>query len=190
MVNSRHSDINRSYLNNETIFHAEVQLEYLASTDSLTDAANFLFPPETLFQFEECSKRAFLSILNENVDEFNEIILEKLIQQLEDPSLEINDNVDDMVRTYESVDLIKEDDATLAPPPQEMVEFINMQYEGGVPRHELRLAKFSLCRIMRNFSVKNGLVKNARCIVTKLRPNAVKVRHHNWSCSLILKLLY
>ena len=39
----------------------------------------------------------------------------------------------------------------------------------GVPDHDLRLKQGSVCLLMRNISVKTGLVKNARVLIKQLR---------------------
>ena len=44
-----------------------------------------------------------------------------------------------------------------------------------VPPHELRLKESAICVIMRNLSLADGLVKNARVVIKKLLENVIKV---------------
>ena len=89
------------------------------------------------------------------------------------------DLIDGAVHTYYSFDSIKEDDCaqTSRGPraPPEMMEYLAMATESGIPPHELRLKEGCLCSLMRNISVDLGLVKNARLIVWQLLDHVVEV---------------
>jgi hypothetical protein len=50
-------------------------------------------------------------------------------------------------------------------------DYLAMLTHPGVPSHELKLKIGSVCVLMRNMSVKKGLVKNARVLVKDLRPH-------------------
>lgn len=50
-----------------------------------------------------------------------------------------------------------------------------MLKEPGIPAHELTLKVGCLCVVMRNLSIDNGLVKNARVVVRALHERYVKV---------------
>ena len=54
-------------------------------------------------------------------------------------------------------------------------EFLHDIHEPGVPPHELHLKKSALCVIMRNLSLEDGLVKNARVVIRKLLENVIEV---------------
>ena len=58
----------------------------------------------------------------------------------------------------------------------EMLDFLALASQPGVPPHALRMKVGCLCSIMRNLSIDNGLVKNARVIVTKLNYFTVEVK--------------
>jgi len=99
-------------------------------------------------------KRAFLTPLNAHVDEFNEKILQQLPGALE---------------SYYSADIsIKEQNHTILNEDARM-EFLGLVNHNGVPPHHLKLKVGAVCTLMRNMSVKNGLVKNvARLIIEQL----------------------
>lgn len=50
-----------------------------------------------------------------------------------------------------------------------------MIQEPGIPPHELRLKESAVCTLMRNLSVEDGLVKNARVIIRGMLEKVVKV---------------
>lgn len=57
---------------------SRVQLHDFPHVDSLTDAGQFLFPNHVLFQPDECLTRAFLTVLNVDVDVFNQHVMDRL----------------------------------------------------------------------------------------------------------------
>jgi len=63
-----------------------------------------------------------------------------------------------------------------ATPTTEMLDFLALASQPGVPPHALRLKVGCLCSIMRNLSIDDGLVKNARVIVTRLIRFTVEVK--------------
>ena len=64
---------------------------------------------------------------------------------------------------YYSADLIKEDGET---PEQEVTpDYLSVLTHNGIPPHLLQLKRGCVCSLMRNLSVHNGLVKNARVVV-------------------------
>jgi PIF1-like helicase len=56
----------------------KVSVDMFKTTTSLEDAAEFLYPAETLADPESCLEQAFLSPRNILVDDFNNLMLEKL----------------------------------------------------------------------------------------------------------------
>jgi hypothetical protein len=54
-------------------------------------------------------------------------------------------------------------------------DFLAMLQHPGVPSHEIKPKKGCVCLLMRNLSVKNGLVKNCRVLIKDLRTHYVSV---------------
>ena len=54
-------------------------------------------------------------------------------------------------------------------------EFLHDIHEPGVPPHKLCLKEAAICVIMRNLSLEDGLVKNARVVIRKLLENVIEV---------------
>lgn len=65
-------------------------------------------------------------------------------------------------------------------------DFLTMLHEPGVPPHILRLKESAICTLMRNLSVEEGLVKNARVIVRALYERVVQVELLS-NCGLLSK---
>ena len=62
----------------EDFSHSRVTLDMLETVPSLDHALQFLFPPATLENPLAALKRAFLSPKNREVDEFNDLVLDRL----------------------------------------------------------------------------------------------------------------
>ncbi|RPA92024.1 hypothetical protein L873DRAFT_245429 [Choiromyces venosus 120613-1] len=54
-------------------------------------------------------------------------------------------------------------------------ELLHEIHEPGVPLHELHLTASAICVIMRNLSLEDGLVKNARVVIKKVFKNVIEV---------------
>lgn len=130
--------------------------------DDLHAAANYLFMDDNLATSPDAVHRAFLSPFNERVDRFNDLMLDKV-------------NGDH--RTYHSHDTIKElDDASFHLPVGAESDILATMHEPGVPPADLKLKVGCIASVMRNLSIEDGLVKNARVQVVSLHPNVVRVR--------------
>ncbi|KAN0066774.1 PIF1-like helicase domain containing protein [Elaphomyces granulatus] len=133
-------------------YETTVDLGHLAHVDDLHAAANYLFMDDNLATSPDAVRRAFLSPFNERVDRFNDLMLDK---------------VDGDHRTYHSHDTIKElDDASFHLPAGAESDILATMHEPGVPPADLKLKVGCIASIMRNLSIEDGLVKNARVQVT------------------------
>lgn len=56
-----------------------VYLPMLASTTDVSDATDFLYPPNVLSDPDACLERAFLSAHKVFVDKFNDVILDRRV---------------------------------------------------------------------------------------------------------------
>jgi hypothetical protein len=95
------------------------------------------------------------------------------------------------MQTYIATDTIKEADQAqetfqdnpLQGPhildPSNLLDYYATETPPGLPGHFLHLRKGALCRIMRNFSIDKGLVKNSRVIITSLGRHLIAVKKLN-----------
>src|SRR5437899_6996094 len=54
-------------------------------------------------------------------------------------------------------------------------EFLHEIHEPGLPPHELCLKESAIFVVMRNLSLEDGLVKNARVVIKKLLENVIEI---------------
>ena len=163
----------------EDYVHPSVSLDLLATVPSVNDCIDFLYPPDVLLDPLACLKRAFLSPKNIPVDDFNIKVLDRLpgeertllstVLLLLFLTFRLQS-----VDMFYSADSIKEDSD--APEDELRADFLAVLTHTGVPPHLLRLKRGCVCSIMRNLSVRKGLVKNARVIVHSLHRLFVQVQ--------------
>jgi hypothetical protein len=79
-----------------------------------------------------------------------------------------------LAELYYSADYIKEDDQSDS--DETTPDFLALLTHNGVPPHVLRLKVGCICTVMRNMSVRKGLVKNARVVVRQLHRRFVMVQ--------------
>jgi hypothetical protein len=78
--------------------------------------------------------------------------------------------------TYLSCDRIAEvEDPADRPPSAAESDYLALLNEPGIPPHKLQVKVGTICSIMRNMSIDEGLVKNARVRVLELRRHIVRV---------------
>ncbi|XP_046687531.1 ATP-dependent DNA helicase PIF1-like [Homalodisca vitripennis] len=116
------------------------------------------FPPGVLRDPDLCARRAILSTLNVNVKEINGRILDLMDGRIHE------------LRSADTVD--REDDDGL----DVDVNLLNQATGKGVPDHVLRLKVGSVCLIMRNLNIGDGLVNGTKVIVTAISSRLITVR--------------
>ena len=61
-------------------------------------------------------------------------------------------------------------------PTPDLLDFLALTVEPGIPSHALRLRVGAICTILRNLNIELGLVKNVRVMILKLRQYTVEVQ--------------
>lgn len=152
-----------------------VSLDLLQRLASLDECIEFLYPFHVLINPLACLKRAFLTPKNVAVDDFNIEILQRVpAEERAELSLSHKSDSHPFPGLFYSADSIKEDSE--APDEDISPDFLALQTHNGVPPHILRLKKGCVCSIMRNMSVRKGLVKNARVIVKNLHRHFIEIQ--------------
>jgi hypothetical protein len=157
-------------------FEKTVSLTMLDRVQSIDEAIAFLFPPEILTDPHAAVHRSFLSPLNKFVDEFNDLMLDRLPgdeSQLYKPVYPVCTADWLLIGVYFSYDSIKEDEENIQ--SDALLEYMGLLRSPGIPDHVLRLKVGTICSLCRNLSVEKGLVKNSRVIVRRLLPMMVEV---------------
>jgi len=139
-----------------------VPLKFCPVVHTRAESINFCFPH--IADPHDCSTKKILATTNQAVDEFNNDILNELVQthKLQEYRKFSADSLD-------CDDFGDEIDGHLT------TEFLNMQHEYGVPPHELRLVKGALYEIMRNFNPEDRLMNHTPVILREVHSHHVVI---------------
>ena len=84
-----------------------------------------------------------------------------------------------IIDIYFSRDKIVESDTydpSTRPPSSTILDYLSLLNEPGIPPHRLVLKPTMVCSLMRNLSVEQGLVKNARVIIQHCEQHSIGVQ--------------
>ena len=138
----------------------------VATTSYMQDMINFVFPDDVLADPLQCVTRAILAPTNAQIDAYNEHILCR---------------IQGLSRQYMSADSLQEgqaddDEDASSIPYSSVLDYVASHPPTGMPPAKLTVKVGAVYRIMRNFSVERGLVKNACVLVTDLGVRLISVR--------------
>lgn len=139
----------------------EVELNLLPTTNDAGGIVEFVYPPEILAAPEACLTRSILAPTHVQVNAYN---------------TDIKDRLQGMDRTYFAADTLKETDDLDLEPDQAILDFVARHTPPGLPDTQLVLRKGAIVRMMRNFSIERGLVKNMRGVVVDVGNRLVTIR--------------
>ena len=140
---------------------SSINLDVLLHAHSPEELIDFVFPREVLLDPMRCLTRSILAPTNDQIDHYND----KLVSRLPGDS-----------RTYFAADTIRESDESNIIPPASILDYNRKRPPRGIPPATLTIKVGMMCRIMRNFSIDRGLVKNARVIVTDIGTRLITIR--------------
>lgn len=150
-----------------------IDLSFMTHTTELTDVINFVYDQNILHDPAACLRRCILAPTNAQVDSYNAAILNLLSstsrQYLAADSLE--EHTDTMQRTNPDCDV----DSPL-PNPDAVLDYVRYQRPNGIPDYSLTVKVGGVYRLLRNFSIDLGLVKNVRVVVVGLGSKLVTIR--------------
>lgn len=124
-----------------------MDLSILASVPAARDLVNFVYPSHILDDPASCKYRAILAPTNVQIDAFNADILNR---------------VDGISKQYIAADSLKELeelDCEMTE-PQAVLDWVAQRAFPGLPPHTLTIKVNGVYRLLRNFSLDCGLVKN------------------------------
>ena len=139
----------------------EVRLDMLQSVYSSDELVDFVYPGPVLDDPVSCLKRAILAPTNKQVDSFNKTIL---------------DAIPSTAKTYLAADSLKEVDEAGLTPPDSALDYVAKHTPPGMPPHSLAIKCNAVFRLLRNFSLDLGLVKNVRVVMIDVGIRIVTVR--------------
>jgi ATP-dependent DNA helicase PIF1 len=145
----------------------EISLEGLQHTDSAIKLAQVVFPEDILNNPFQCLQRSILAPTNAQVDSYNTAIINKL------PGASVLFCAADSLEEHANV--LEDSESELLPSPDAILDYVAKVRPNGMPDHLLRIKLGGVYRLLRNFSVDRGLVKNARVVVTGIGRRLITV---------------
>jgi hypothetical protein len=139
----------------------DVSLDMLSIVTDSEDIMQFVYPDHILQDSASCLSRAILAPTNQQVDHYNNIILQR---------------VHGTQRVYLAADSLKEVDNAGLVSPDSALDYVARQTPPGLPSHTLTVKTGGVYRLLRNFSLDRGLVKNVRVVVIDVGTRIVTVR--------------
>jgi ATP-dependent DNA helicase PIF1 len=139
----------------------DVSLAMLHTVEHIEDVIRFVYPPDILLNSAACLKRSILTPTNHQVDTYNNEILKRIYGE---------------ERTYLAADSLKEVNSAGLVSPNSALDYIAKQTPPGLPSHTLTVKVNGIYRLIHNFSIDCGLVKNVRVIMTEVSNRLITVR--------------
>jgi len=145
----------------------EISFQGLQHAKSRLDLIQFVFPHDIIGNPTLCLRRCILAPTNSQVDAYNSAILNLLPS---DPRLFC---AADTLEEHENISNDSESD--ILPTPDAVLDYVSKVRPNGMPDHTLLIKLGGVYRLLRNFSVDRGLVKNTRVVVTGIGRKIITV---------------
>ena len=145
----------------------EISFQGLQHARSRVDLIQFIFPHDVIGNPALCLRRCILAPTNSQVDTYNSVILNLL------PSDSRLFCAADSLE--EHVDASDNLENGALPTPDAVLDYVSKVRPNGMPDHTLLIKLGGVYRLLRNFSVDRGLVKNTRVVVTGIGRKLVTV---------------
>ncbi|KAF7344341.1 ATP-dependent DNA helicase [Mycena sanguinolenta] len=139
----------------------EIALDMLSKVHSASELIDFVYPADILTDAIACLTRSILCPTNEQVDFYNDTILR---------------SIQGTSRTYLAADSLKEVDEQGLTAPDSILDYVAQHAPPGLPPHSLTIKTNTVFRLLRNFSVDRGLVKNVRVVIVQTGIRLITVR--------------
>ena len=146
----------------------KISFQGLQHANSKFDLIQFTFPQNVITDPTLCISRCILAPMNSQVDEYNSAILNLLPS---DPRLFCAaDSLE------EHTDASIESEGNILPTPDAVLDYVSRIRPNGMPDHTLLIKLGGVYRLLRNFSVDRGLVKNTRVVITGVGQKLITVQ--------------
>ena len=145
----------------------EISFQGLQHVKSRADLIQFIFPQNVICEPTLCLRRCILAPTNAQVDVYNSSILNLLPS---DPRLFCAaDSLE------EHTNISNDSESDVLPAPDAVLDYVSKVRPNGMPDHTLLIKLGGVYRLLRNFSVDRGLVKNTRVVVTGIGQKLITV---------------
>lgn len=125
------------------------------------DMILFVYPQDILNDPTACLTRAILCPTNAQVDVYNNTLL---------------DRIESPARIYIAADTLQEVANAGIVQPDGVLDYVARHSPPGMPPHTLKIKLHAVFRLLRNFSIDLGLVKNTRVVVVGMGNRLITVR--------------
>ena len=124
-----------------------VEIPFIQCGNTPEDLIDFVFPPTILNDAFECSRHSILAPLNRQIDQFNDLVMQRVAGN---------------ICEYFSADKLKEADSVGLAMSEcnSIIDTAAHCTPPGFPPHRLIVKTNAIFHLLRNFSVDKGLVKN------------------------------
>lgn len=150
-----------------------VDLSFLIRTTDVRDIINFVYNQNIISDPTACLRRCILAPTNAQVDLYNTAVLHLL------PSTSRQYLAADLLEEYteatEAANSGTDTDSPL-PNPDAILDYVRYRRPNGMPDYNLTVKVGGVYRLLRNFSIDLGLVKNVRVVVIGTGSKLVTIR--------------
>lgn len=136
----------------------DVDLDFISHAHNHDDLLDFVYPSDILTDPSCCLRQAILCPTNMQVNMYNETIVS---------------HINGMQCTYLAADSLQEADEVGLMSPPHILDYVAAHTPPGLPHHTLNIKVNAIYRLMHNFSIDAGLVKNTRLIITGIGTHLV-----------------
>lgn len=128
----------------------EVEILFLQFMNTEEDLINFVFPQDVLQQPFQCFKHSILCPTNKQVNAYNSKLL---------------CCINGVQWTYHAADTLKEANDMDLPLPNSILDYVATNTPSKMPYHMLTIKVNSVCCLIHNISVDQGLVKKTHVVI-------------------------
>ena len=150
-----------------------IDLSFLAHTTNIEDIIGFVYDRNVLNNPTTCLRRCILAPTNAQVDMYNNAVLGLL------PSTSRQYHAADSLEEHDEVMGAMDPDSDIdspLPSPDAVLDYVRYRRPNGMPDYNLMVKVGGIYRLLRNFSIELGLVKNARVVVIGMGSRLITVR--------------
>ena len=150
-----------------------VDLSFLTRTTNAEDIITFVYGQNIVNDPAACLRRCILAPTNAQVDLYNAAVL----SLLPSPSCQYHaaDSLEEHTQAAEVVNTGSDVNSPL-PNPDAVLDYVRCRRPNGVPDYSLTVKVGGVYRLLRNFSIDQGLVKNIRVMVVGTGSKLVTIR--------------
>ena len=150
-----------------------ITLSFLTHTTDIEDVIGFVYDRDVLSNPTTCLRRCILAPTNVQVDVYNNAVLNLL------PSTSRQYHAADSLEEHDEVMRTTDPDSDInspLPTPDAVLNYVRYRRPNGMPDYNLVVKVGGIYRLLRNFSIELGLVKNTRVVVIGMGSKLITVR--------------